>query len=73
MIIPLNQLQPDILTAIIEQFVLGEGTDYGEQAFSLSQKVAMVRSQLEKGEVLVVYSELHDSVNIVPANQYRQE
>lgn len=73
MIIPLDQLQPDTLTALIEQFVLGEGTDYGEQEYSLLQKVAAVRGQLARGEALVVYSELHDSVNIVLADQYREE
>lgn len=73
MIIPLDQLSPDTLTALIEQFVLGEGTDYGEQEYSLQQKVATVRRQLARGEALVVYSELHDSVNIVPAGQYRNE
>jgi len=73
MIIPLDELQPDTLTAIIEQFVLGEGTDYGEQVYSLQQKVAMVRRQLEKGEALLVYSELHDSVNIIPATTYQPD
>ncbi|MDH5407023.1 MAG: YheU family protein [Gammaproteobacteria bacterium] len=67
MIIPLNQLSPEVLDAIIEQFVLTEGTDYGAQEFSLNQKVAMVRARLESGEAVVVYSELHDSVNILPA------
>lgn len=73
MIIPPDQLEAETLTSIIEQFVLGEGTDYGEQEFSLQQKVAMVRRQLEAGEVVVVYSELHESVNIVPANQVQGE
>lgn len=70
MIIPLDQLCPEVLDAIIEQYVLTEGTDYGEQAFSLNQKVAMVRASLDSGEAVVVYSELHDSVNIVLATDY---
>lgn len=72
MIIPVDQLQADTLTAIIEQFVLREGTDYGENVYRLEQKVAHVRAQLEKGDVVVVYSELHDSVDIISNKEYEK-
>lgn len=65
MIIPIDQLAPETLTAIIEQFVLSEGTDYGEAAYSLEQKVAHVHTQLKNGTALLVYSEQHESVNII--------
>jgi len=68
-IIPLEELDEDVLTAIIEQFVLQEGTDYGEQEYSLAQKVAQVRRQLERGDSVVVYSEEYETVNIVPRRQ----
>ena len=66
MIIPTDSLDAETLTAIIEQFVLMEGTDYGEQSFTLAQKVAQVRAQLERGEANIVYSERDESVTIVP-------
>ena len=68
MIIPIDCLDADTLTAIIEQFVLTEGTDYGEQMFTLEQKVAQVRAQLKRGEANVVYSEQYETVSIVPAS-----
>ena len=70
MIIPIEQLAPETLTAIIEQFVLAEGTDYGDAVFSLEQKVAHVRAQLENATAVLVYSELHDSVNIISRHEY---
>lgn len=70
MIIPIDQLEADILTAIIEQFVLSEGTDYGEAVYSLEQKAAHVRSQLENASALLVYSELHETVNIISRQEY---
>ncbi len=66
MIIPWQQLPPATLDSLIESFVLREGTDYGEQTFSLAEKVAQVRQQLELGEVVILYSELHESVTIAP-------
>jgi Uncharacterized protein conserved in bacteria len=71
MIIPWQDLAPETLDNLIESFVLREGTDYGEQELSLGQKVADVRRQLQSGEVLVVWSELHETVNIMPRNQFR--
>nr|WP_219610844.1 YheU family protein [Pectobacterium brasiliense] len=54
---------------IIESFVLREGTDYGEQERSLAQKVEDIRGQLQSGEVVLVWSELHETLNIMPRNQ----
>ncbi|WP_445400477.1 YheU family protein [Zobellella sp. An-6] len=67
MIIPFTELGEDTLTNLIEHFVLQEGTEYGDQEVPLDEKVAQVKQQLKRGEAIIVYSELHDSVNIVPA------
>jgi uncharacterized protein YheU (UPF0270 family) len=64
--IPWQQLDPDTLTNILESFVLREGTDYGEVEKSLAQKVADVQAQLVRNEVALVYSELHETLTIVP-------
>ncbi|WCG82757.1 YheU family protein [Pectobacterium sp. A5351] len=69
MIIPWQQLDPETLDNIIESFVLREGTDYGEQEHSLAQKVEDIRSQLKSGEVVLVWSELHETLNIMSRNQ----
>jgi uncharacterized protein len=70
-IIPWQELEVTTLENLIESFVLREGTDYGEQERSLAQKVADVRRQLERGEVVLVWSELHESVNIMPKGDFR--
>ena len=66
MIIPWQDLPAATLDNLIESFVLREGTDYGEENFSLAEKVAQVRQQLERGDVVILYSELHESVTIAP-------
>lgn len=66
MIIPHQELAPDTLYSIIESFVLREGTDYGLEEMSLAEKVAQVREQLDAGIAVLVYSELHESVDILP-------
>jgi uncharacterized protein YheU (UPF0270 family) len=70
-IIPWQELEAETLENLIETFVLREGTDYGEQERSLLQKVADVRRQLERGDVVLVWSELHESINIMPKGEFR--
>lgn len=64
MIIPWQQIAPDTLDNLIREFVLREGTDYGEEEISLDEKIAQIRQSLASGEAVVVYSELHESVDI---------
>lgn len=73
MIIPWQQIDPTTLYNLIESFVLREGTDYGEQEKSLRQKVADVLRQVQSGEAVLVWSELHESINIMPRGQYRPD
>ena len=73
MIIPWQELSTETLDNLIESFVLREGTDYGMQEKTLEQKVADVKKQLVSGEAVLVSSELHESVNIMPAAQFRPD
>ncbi|EMG7879345.1 MULTISPECIES: YheU family protein [Enterobacter cloacae complex] len=70
MIIPWQALSPETLDNLIESFVLREGTDYGEHERSLEQKVNDVKRQLKSGDVVLVWSELHETVNIMPRNAF---
>ena len=69
MIIAIADLTEETLLNIIEGFVLREGTEYGEADVSLEDKVQQVLAQLTLGDVLLVYSELHETVNIIPKQQ----
>lgn len=68
--IPLEALDKDTLDNIIEAFILREGTDYGVDEMSLADKIADVKHQLETKSAVIVYSELHETVNIMPADQF---
>ena len=71
MIIPLDQLSHETLTAIIEGFILREGTEYGTEEVSKEAKISQVKKQLEQGSAVLVYSELHESINILPSDQFK--
>ena len=69
--IPPAELSEAALRAIIEEFVLREGTDYGHRDIPIESKVADVMRQLERGDVLMVYEAKSETVTIVPADEYR--
>jgi uncharacterized protein YheU (UPF0270 family) len=64
-LVPYAELSADLLHAVIESFVLREGTDYGEKEFSLEDKVARVVTQLKKGEAKIVFDPESESITIV--------
>jgi len=63
--VPYTELSADLLHAVIESFVLREGTDYGEKEFSLEEKVTRVIAQLKRGEAKIVFDPESASVTIV--------
>ncbi|WP_028025921.1 YheU family protein [Enterovibrio calviensis] len=67
MIIPWQEIPEETLRNLVEHFVLREGTDYGEQEASFEEKVEQVYLLLKNKEAMVVYSELHETVDIKPA------
>ena len=65
MIIPYEQLSPEALQGLIEEFVTRDGTDSGYTRKSLDENVGMVMKQLRRKEAFIVYDEATESANIV--------
>jgi uncharacterized protein YheU (UPF0270 family) len=66
-VVPYTELAPDLLHAVVESYVLREGTDYGEKEFSLEDKVLHVISQLKRGEARILFDPETESVSIAKA------
>lgn len=54
-IVPAEALSPNALQGLLEEFVTREGTEYGAREYSLSEKVASVQRQLDRGEIVIVF------------------
>jgi uncharacterized protein YheU (UPF0270 family) len=65
MIIPFDSIDDETLQSLVESFVLREGTDYGEVEIGLQEKVEQIIEQLRSGDIVIEYSEEHESVNII--------
>jgi len=67
-IIPVNRLSPEALDGVIQEFVLREGTDYGDREVSPETKLVQVKHKLEKGLAILVFDDETETTNIIPAD-----
>jgi uncharacterized protein YheU (UPF0270 family) len=67
--IPWERLSAEALRGVIEEFVTREGTDYGPSDVALDAKVAQVRRQLERGEVVLRFDARSQSANLVRSDE----
>lgn len=71
LIIPPEKLEDAVLENILESYISREGTDYGEHELNLTQKMEILRPQVKKGEVLIVYDEDIESLTLMTKADYR--
>ena len=67
--IPFQELAVETLTAIIEEFISREGTDYGVHDTSLEKKVRQVMNQLQRGEIVVTFDQESQSCDLQVISQ----
>ena len=72
MLIPHKQLSTDTLDNLIEEFVTRDGTDYGAEEASLSEKILQVHQQLQRGDIVILFDEDSSSCNIIPQHKLSQ-
>ena len=67
-IIPYDQLSPETLYSVVEEFVTRDGTDYGEREVSLEVKISQIINQLKSKEAVIVFDQESQSCNIVKSD-----
>lgn len=60
-----QSLAPDTLRAVIESFVLREGTDYGVQEASFDSKIKAVVTQLKNKKAKLVFDPESETCTIL--------
>ena len=69
--IPIDQLSPEAILGVIEEFVSRDGTDYGMTDVPLEMKMQQVKRQLKSGQSVLVYDEAMQTCNILSAEDPR--
>ncbi len=69
--IPVDRLDAETLTRVIEEFVSREGTDYGQYSPDLLGKVEGIRRKLKSGEAVLCYDEVSETCHILSREAFR--
>lgn len=69
--IPVDRLDAETLTRVIEEFVSREGTDYGMSNPDLLVKVEGIRRQLKSGEAVLCFDEVSETCHILSREAFR--
>jgi len=64
--VPYDQIDPETLRNMIQEFVTRDGADWGEPGGALEDKIAQVIKQLKNNKVKVVFDLNSKTANIVP-------
>ena len=64
-VIPLKKISDDALLGLIEEFILREGTDYGNYEYTLEQKHEQIKKQLLSERIFIVFDPAEQSASIV--------
>jgi uncharacterized protein YheU (UPF0270 family) len=67
--VPYDQLDPQTLAALIEEFVTRDGAVQGHQDRSNAQRIESVMKQLQSGKVVIVFDEADESCTIVSSEK----
>lgn len=70
--IPFQRLGDDILQAIIEEFILREGTDYGAHEADFDTKVAQVHKQLASGDIVITFDPKTENCTLLTRHQFQR-
>ncbi len=70
--VPLDQLQEDVLYALIESFILREGTDYGDIEITHAKKIEQIQRQLQKKELRIIFDASTETVTFLTASEWNK-
>lgn len=71
-VIPQEKLSKEALKALIEEFILREGTDYGSHEYSLEEKRQKVFKQLKTNQVLIFFDPELENTNLLTVDQIKK-
>ena len=65
-----SSISAEALNAILESFVLREGTDYGIQEISLEKKIDNLKTKLDHKDIYLVFDPNSETVTFLTKNEW---
>lgn len=71
-LIDAESLTEQTLVAVLESFILREGTDYGAVEISLQQKIINLRKRIDRQEIVLVFDPESESLNFLTETEWQR-
>ncbi len=72
MIIPAEQLSPETLDSIVREWLMRQGEDWGLVDGGLDDAIPLARARVLKGDLVILWSETEETLNIMPRDEVRR-
>lgn len=72
MIIPAEQLAPETLDSIVREWLMRQGEDWGLVEGGLEDAVPQARARVLDGDLVILWSETEETLNIMPRDEVRR-
>ncbi len=70
--VPPEALSADTVEALIESFILRDGTDYGSVEISLDSKKQQILKQLKKGDIKITFDPNTETVSLMTSRDWQK-
>lgn len=67
-VVPYEKISKEALNGLIDEFILREGTDYGQKEYTLEEKHQQINKQLLSGKIIIVFDSEEQSASIIKKN-----
>ncbi len=67
-----EQISTEILDAIIESFIMREGTDYGVHEALMETKLNQVKKQIKNGDVKIIFEQSTETVSLITESDFKK-
>lgn len=64
-IVPFEKISEEALDGLINEFILREGTDYGQKEYTLQEKHEQLKKQLISGKIKIVFDSQEQTASLI--------
>lgn len=64
-VVPFDKISEEALDGLINEFILREGTDYGQKEYTLQEKHEQLKKQLISGKIKIVFDSLEQTASLM--------
>ena len=71
-VIPKEKLSQQAIDGLVEEFILREGTEYGQKEYSLEEKKKHILNQLKSNHIVILFDPQIENTTLLTKDQIKK-